>query len=568
MLLYYGRVRNKVNMEEQTYKYSKYNVVLDTDNENEVTIFNTYSSKYITISKEIYDEIKDETDLEQGDFPDYLIDLGIFVPNDLDELQLVKEENSKVVHELERLQFVIAGTSRCNYRCIYCFEKDHLGTCGDMDLKTQKGVVDFIIKECEKRPNLKYLNLQLFGGEPALVPEVFKNIFSQLKPYFTKRTIEFNSHIVTNGYLLTPELVDDLKESCHLVSAQITLDGLNPKYAELKGCSLDCFDKVIENIKAVQDKIHMEIRLNVSDNVETLKELISYIATIGYKGIIYIDNVRNYDNTPTVYEQVYDRYVVSDNELDTFIQEQGYKDLFRTRYNQICMRKCAACGANTLDYFVIDTKGNLYKCLDNVFNSDYIVGNIYDGITDIKENDSYINNPLKKECDYCEYLPVCAGYCTVETVKLPSANVCDARRLYLKRRIQRYLSGGGVLKVNVDNLDDLGKASGMFSPADLNAIMRAIQTYKHCTSKLNEIEDEENESPEEIAQDDETPEASKNTSLEELRLYNEEMMEKLISKDALLNDSSDIKLDYEERLSDEELERRIDMLFEDSERNI
>ena len=127
---------------------------------------------------------------------------------------------------------------------------------------------------------------------------------------------------------------------------------------------------------------------------------------------------------------------------------------------------------------------------------------------------------------------------------------------------------GGVLKVNVDNLDDLGKASGMFSPADLNAIMRAIQTYKHCTSKLNEIEDEENESPEEIAQDDETAEASKNTSLEVLRLYNEEMMEKLISKDALLNDSSDIKLDYEERLSDEELERRIDMLFEDSGRNI
>ncbi len=61
-------------------------------------------------------------------------------------------------------------------------------------------------------------------------------------------------------------------------------------------------------------------------------------------------------------------------------------------------------------------------------------------------------------------------------------------------------------------------------------------------------------------------------TLEELRLYNEEMMEKLISKDAFLNDPSDIKLDYEERLSDEELERRIEMriemLFEDSERNI
>ena len=61
------------------------------------------------------------------------------------------------------------------------------------------------------------------------------------------------------------------------------------------------------------------------------------------------------------------------------------------------------------------------------------------------------------------------------------------------------LSGGGSLKVNVDNLDDLSKAVGMFSPADLNAIMRAIQTYKHCTSKLKEMEDEETEATEDAA---------------------------------------------------------------------
>ena len=61
------------------------------------------------------------------------------------------------------------------------------------------------------------------------------------------------------------------------------------------------------------------------------------------------------------------------------------------------------------------------------------------------------------------------------------------------------LSGGGSLKVNVDNLDDLSKAVGMFSPADLNAIIKAIQTYKHCTSKLKEMEDEENEATEEAA---------------------------------------------------------------------
>lgn len=58
------------------------------------------------------------------------------------------------------------------------------------------------------------------------------------------------------------------------------------------------------------------------------------------------------------------------------------------------------------------------------------------------------------------------------------------------------LPSGGHLKVNVDNFGDIGRAAGMFSPADLNAIMRAIAQYNHCTSKLDEIEDEEEEAVE------------------------------------------------------------------------
>ena len=54
------------------------------------------------------------------------------------------------------------------------------------------------------------------------------------------------------------------------------------------------------------------------------------------------------------------------------------------------------------------------------------------------------------------------------------------------------LPSGGCLKVNVNNFDDLSMAAGMFSPADLNAIMRAIAQYNHYSSKLREMEDEEN----------------------------------------------------------------------------
>ena len=64
------------------------------------------------------------------------------------------------------------------------------------------------------------------------------------------------------------------------------------------------------------------------------------------------------------------------------------------------------------------------------------------------------------------------------------------------------LPSGGNLKVNVNNFGDLARAAGMFSPADLNAIMRAIAQYNHCTSKLNELEEEETETIENATEPD------------------------------------------------------------------
>lgn len=53
------------------------------------------------------------------------------------------------------------------------------------------------------------------------------------------------------------------------------------------------------------------------------------------------------------------------------------------------------------------------------------------------------------------------------------------------------LSGGGHLKVNRDSLGLLSRAVGMFSPEDLNLIMRAIAQDTKIQSVKNEIEDTE-----------------------------------------------------------------------------
>lgn len=55
------------------------------------------------------------------------------------------------------------------------------------------------------------------------------------------------------------------------------------------------------------------------------------------------------------------------------------------------------------------------------------------------------------------------------------------------------LSGGGQLKVNRDNLGDLARAIGMFSPEDVNRILRAIAQDAKLQSMKKELEDMEAE---------------------------------------------------------------------------
>lgn len=71
-----------------------------------------------------------------------------------------------------------------------------------------------------------------------------------------------------------------------------------------------------------------------------------------------------------------------------------------------------------------------------------------------------------------------------------------------KEVINVALEGGGVLKVNRDNIGDLAKAIDMFSPEDVRRIMEAIARDNLCQSKLKEIEDEKGRIGEELTEEE------------------------------------------------------------------
>lgn len=77
--------------------------------------------------------------------------------------------------------------------------------------------------------------------------------------------------------------------------------------------------------------------------------------------------------------------------------------------------------------------------------------------------------------------------CDEKTNSICLGDVSDPKQV-----ISVALSGGGHLKVNRDNIGDLSKAVGMFSPEDLNLILRAIAQDTKIQSMKQELDDMEN----------------------------------------------------------------------------
>ena len=107
---------------------------------------------------------------------------------------------------------------RCNLSCAYCSEYD----------KTSDPIpYQDLTARFEKLRELKTWAVCLTGGEPTLHPQLPK-LVAKLKSLGIQRRL-----MITNGYLLSRELIEDLNES-GLTDLQISIDGVNPTKTTVK----------------------------------------------------------------------------------------------------------------------------------------------------------------------------------------------------------------------------------------------------------------------------------------------------------------------------------------------
>lgn len=201
---------------------SRYNVRATTA-QGSLVLWNIYSNRMSVFKPELAPRIIEALSRRgvEGKLEGlikFLVDRGFLVSTEIDELRRFRYVFGKDHYTKDRLQLFLLASEDCNFRCTYCYEKFARGT---MEPGVRTGIKRYLAKQV---PRLKTFNLEWFGGEPLYGMEVVAEIAPVALELAKKHSVDFSSKMTTNGYLLTPEIVDRLF-AWQILKYQITLDG-------------------------------------------------------------------------------------------------------------------------------------------------------------------------------------------------------------------------------------------------------------------------------------------------------------------------------------------------------
>ena len=307
----------------------------------------------------------------------------------------------------------ICPTMGCNFDCPYCFENHRAG-------KMTPEVQDDVVALAERMldaTNAKGLHISWFGGEPLLACDIIESLSERLMALVDKRGGEYTAGIITNGYLLTQDVVDML-ERCNVKFAQITIDGMGATHDATRRLANGgpTFERIISNLHDLKLPFRVNIRHNVHEGNRTeMDELSAFVNKIaeesGNELFYYPAPVSGSTTADERGEQV-GLLCSSDASEVSIRQEAGRFSTGRGHY----------CGAQCMWVVAVDEKGNLQKCWEAVDKPSISFGTAHDWnpaspfVTASNPDNltMYLNTACPvpdEECRDCVWLPACAGGC-------------------------------------------------------------------------------------------------------------------------------------------------------------
>jgi uncharacterized protein len=276
---------------------SIFNVRVPLPARNEVFLMNTLTDAQLLVSPDVTD-LLDRLNASDPARPPYsdderdtltlLAEHGFLVPDRAADRQALDRYFSSVKNDSAELSVTLLTTLQCNFACDYCFQGDH----GDhnkfadkMSIETAIQVADWIERELDAAQPETFA-LTFFGGEPLLNLPVMYYLAETLWERTQARHVPMSISIITNGLLLTTEVVERLLPF-GLKGVKITLDGdreTHNRMRPLRG-GQGTFDRLIENIRSVAGRCQVAIGGNFDESsADSFSALLDYLSQQSFAG--------------------------------------------------------------------------------------------------------------------------------------------------------------------------------------------------------------------------------------------------------------------------------------------
>lgn len=414
-----------------------------------VLIYSTFSTSLVELEENIYKAI-----FEDSKYDDYqkevdaLYEMGFLIDDDYDELAYLESLRCQTLesNKTSPTYYIICPTTGCNARCYYCFEKGVQQR--KMHKETAEAVADYIIANHDE----EHLVIQWFGGEPLLEPGIISLIVNKLHQH----GVRFDSKIITNGSLLSEEIVKCAAEEWNVRIIQVTIDALFEEYNRIKdymGLKQDPFELVMRNIQRCLDYgINIRIRINFSplenekavttvnylrDRFGSDKNFFVYLAPIDSVDIPSITgDFEKEKKHPLIQLLDAEKDFCSFGNYDSRTEASSeYEAILKKYYLTPIPTSCYGGCKSSL---TIDSSGNIFDCHRLLGHEVYASGNVFDGRED-GETALFFSDPYlhDDECKRCNLLPLCQGGCKYRAMTYGKGHACTFVKGAVKELIMR-----------------------------------------------------------------------------------------------------------------------------------
>jgi uncharacterized protein len=268
---------------------SLFNVRVPLPDRGEVFLMNTLTDAQLIVSEDVatlldrLDGTPGVTDLEadEQDAVETLQAHGFVAPSREQERLQLERFFKDIREDTSELRVTVLTTLQCNFACDYCIQGDH----GDYNAKATKmslQTADRVVAWCEQKLDAlqpKRLVLTFFGGEPLINLPVLYHLAERVWEVSQARGVTLVINMITNGLLLTPEVVDRLLPY-GFNGVKVTLDGdreTHNRMRPLRG-GQGTFDKIIRNLSQIAGKCHIAIGGNFdAETVDSYPALLDFL---------------------------------------------------------------------------------------------------------------------------------------------------------------------------------------------------------------------------------------------------------------------------------------------------